>query len=325
MAIVLVTGAGGATGIGAIQSLAAETNHETVGVDMDPTAAGLHLADHGATVPAAADDDWATSVTDVVARHDVDVIVPTVDEELAVLPSLSRVLDGQTTVVAPRQPTIDATLDKFNTYRRLDDAGHEVPQTWRGTDAESIGSAAYPLLVKPRSGRGSRGVTRLEVGDNLEAHLDRSPYAREELLVQEFVDGTEFTTSVVATKDGRLLGVVPKEAIEKEGSTVLGATRDAPTVAASCRHIAETLDPAGPVNVQQIRTPDGTPYTIEINPRFSSTSCLTVASGVDEFDLLIRDALGESVDPITEYQADRYINRYQGHIFVNADDLDALD
>jgi carbamoylphosphate synthase large subunit len=74
---------------------------------------------------------------------------------------------------------------------------------------------------------------------------------------------------------------------------VLGATRQEPAIEKSCRKLFETLEPAGPINVQQILDEDGTTYTIETNPRLSSTSCLTAAAGVDESSLLIRDVLAK--------------------------------
>ena len=324
MATIVVTGAGGACGLGAIRSLGRETAHRVIGVDMDPTAAGIRFADDGATVPAATDDSWPTAMAGVVERFDADVVVPTVDEELAVLPSLSAALTDTVPIVAPRQDVIDLAMDKYRTTERLSAAGHPVPETWLATEAESIDPAAFPLVVKPRRGRGSRGVERVADAAGLATHLSETSHDPEELLLQEWLTGTEYTTSVVGTATNRLLGVVPKEAIEKEGSTVLGATRRAPSVAATCRDLFETLAPAGPLNVQQIVGDDGIPRVIEINPRFSSTSCLTVAAGVDEFDLLIRDALGEQVSQPEGFEADRYIVRYESHFFADGDDLEAV-
>lgn len=320
MATVLVTGVGGASGIGAVRSLRAETDHEVVGVDANPTAAGLRLADAGSVVPLAADDDWPADVAAVVDRFGVDVVVPTVDEELAELQRLREALPAGTPVLAPRQPVVDATLDKYELHQWLADAGHDLPATRLASEADDIDSGAYPVVVKPRRGRGSRGVERVADENALREHLTQTERQLDDLLVQTYLDGPEYTTSVVGTQDGRLLAVVPKEAIEKDGSTVLGATRRAPAVAAACRAVFETLDPEGPVNVQQVLDDEGVPRTIEVNPRFSSTSCLTAAAGVDEFDLLVREALGEPVTTVDDYAADRYIVRYEDHVF--ADDLD---
>jgi len=320
MATVLVTGAGGASGVGAVRSLQTETDHEVVGVDANPTAAGIRLADGGTVVPLADDDDWPAAVAAAVDRFDVDAVIPTVDEELAELPRLREALPVGRPIVAPRQPVIDAALDKYELHQWLAAAGHDLPATWLASEVDDIDRDAYPVVVKPRRGRGSRGVQRLADESALRDYLARTARDLDDLLVQTYLEGPEYTTSVVGTRDGRLLSVVPKEAIEKDGSTVLGATRRAPAVADSCRAVFETLAPAGPMNVQQVLDAEGVPRTIEVNPRFSSTSCLTVAAGVDEFDLLVRDALGESVAAVDEYAADRYIVRYEDHVFV--DDLD---
>lgn len=325
METVLVTGVGGAGGIGAVRSLRERTEHEIVGVDMDPHAAGLHLADAGRPVPAATDSKWAAEMSSVVAEFDVDVVIPTVDEELAELPSLFETLPDDVPVVAPRLEVIDTALDKYRTHQRLASAGHNVPRTWVATDRAAVDVSAFPLLVKPRRGRGSQGIERVETPEELDAHLEETAYDRKSLLLQEFISGTEYTTSVVATRDNRLLSIVPKEAMTKAGSTVTGVTRMAPEVRAECRAIHDTLQPRGPINVQQIVDDDGIPYTIEINPRFSSTSCLTAAAGVDEFDLLVRDAAGESVSPPESFETDLYIRRYQDHVFVPGEEFTAFD
>lgn len=325
MATVLVTGVGGPTGIGAVRSLRERTTHQVIGVDMDPTAAGLHLADAGHTVPAANDDAWAEELAALVAAHDVDAVVPTVDEELAALASLLQALPSDIPVVAPRLEVVDVALDKYRTFTHLENTGHAVPRTWLASDHDAVDPSAFPLLVKPRRGRGSRGIERVENAEALSAHLATRDDDPDSLLLQEFITGTEYTTSVVATRDDRLLSVVPKEAVRKEGSTVTGVTRRCPAVRASCESIHETFTPKGPINVQQIVDDDGVPYTIEINPRFSSTSCLTAAAGVDEFDLLVRDAMGESVTAPESFEADLYIRRYDDHVFVPSGEFERAE
>lgn len=321
MATVLVTGVGGATGIGAVRALSEETSHEIIGVDMNPDAVGLYFADTGRTVPAAVDENWADELIRIIKEFNVDVVIPTVDEELDQLPKLTTSLLNRGSVIAPRQDVIDICLDKYKSYTFLKNEGHSVPQTWLGTEVNRIDSADYPLLVKPRTGRGSRGIEVLETREDLESYRDRTDFAAEELLYQEVISGTEYTTSVISTKDNQLLGIVPKEAIKKKGITVKGATRQNSIITESCQRIFETLEPAGPMNVQQIVDEHGDPYIIEINPRFSSTSNLTVAAGVNEFDLLLRDALGESVSRINDYEIDLYILRYDDQIFLPEEKL----
>lgn len=317
MVTVLVTGAGGASGIGAIQTLNQTTNYKVVGVDINADAAGLYFADDARQVPPAIDDDWTQEMSAVIEEFDIDVVIPTVDEELSLLPTLPEDVPS----IVPRDKVIQVALDKYKTYNLIYDSGQTVPQTWLAADWPAIPSSTYPVLIKPRRGRGSRGIQRVDSPSKVEDTLEKVDYDFEELIIQEYIEGTEYTTSVVATSDDRLLSIVPKEAMEKNGSTVKGVTRRNKAVSDACQSIAETLSPAGPMNVQQIVDKDGQAHTIEINPRFSSTSCLTVAAGVNEFELLIRDALGDSVSSPESYKTGVYILRYDGHVFVDQDQL----
>lgn len=322
MATVLVTGVGSTGGTGAVSALSERAGHEIVGVDMNAEAEGLYLADYAATVPPASAEEWPAAVAELVARFGVDAVVPLVDEELVRLPELDREMDGEVGIVAPRPEVVEATIDKYRTAREYPEL--RVPHTVLASDVRDLDSEVFPVVVKPRFGRGSRGVERFDDREGLHDYLRATARAHDELLVQRFVAGTEYTTSVVATRDDRLLGVVPKEAIEKDGCTVRGATRRAPRVREACRRAFEALEPHGPMNVQQIRSDEtGEVYTIEVNPRFSSTAVLTVAAGVDELDLLVRDATGEDVTPPDDYDPDLHMMRYRGELFV--DEADLLD
>lgn len=316
MARVLVTGVGSTGGTGTIRAFQEYTDHEVVGVDMDPDATGFYLTDQSRVVPPASDDSWPEEMATIAEETGVDAVVPLVDEELARLPALDDALPEDVAVVAPRQSVIDDMLDKYEMARRLDEAGLSVPTTRLGTDADELTAEEFPVIVKPRRGRGSRGVAKFDSPDELETHLDRTERPPEELVVQRHVEGTEFTTSVVATQSDRLLSVVPKEAIAKDGCTVRGATRLAPNVVASCKRVFTALSPGGPINVQQIRDDAGEVYTIEINPRFSSTACLTVEAGVNELDLLVRDALGHEVEDPGAFTADVHLVRYRTELYV---------
>lgn len=322
MATVLVTGIGSTGGTGTIQALQKHTNHEVVGVDMDSMATGFNLLDRGRVVPPASADSWPVEMAAVVDEFDVDAVVPLVDEELARLSELDERLPDDVSIVAPRQSVIDDTLDKYRMARRLTDSGLSVPTTRLATEADELRPRDFPVVVKPRRGRGSRGVEKLDSLADLEAHLDETDRSPEDLVVQRFVDGTEYTTSVVATRDDRLLSVVPKEAIAKDGCTVRGVTRMEPSVVASCKRIFSALSPGGPLNVQQI-VDDSTDevFTIEINPRFSSTACLTVEAGVNELDLLVRDAMGERVTSPEGFEADLHLVRYTAELYVRETEL----
>jgi carbamoyl-phosphate synthase large subunit len=125
--------------------------------------------------------------------------------------------------------------------------------------------------------------------------LKAGPVVPEQLIVQKYIDGTEFTVSVTVWRDGNVQAVVPKEIICKKGITRLAVTRHNSRIDGLCRDIQERLRADGPFNVQlRLDKNSGMPLPFEINPRYSTTVSLTIAAGVDELGGLIKQATGQA-------------------------------
>ena len=137
-------------------------------------------------------------------------------------------------------------------------------------------------------GRGSRGASRIPDVDALSQYISTSSYAPDNVIVQPFIDGTEYTVSVIITRDGLLHSVVPKRIIKKEGVTKLAVTEHVPAINSLCESIQSRFAADGPFNIQLIVDKFGNPYPFEINPRLSTSTTLTSASGVDELIGLIQ-------------------------------------
>ncbi len=286
MSTVLVTGAGGAAVPGLIRGLQAQ-GYRVVAVDTNPQAAGLYLADVGRVIPEGRSDDFLPALRQICRREQVDVVMPLVDEELVKATELGTDVLG---VILPHRQFVELCLDKGQLMTALGAIGVPVPETqtasadWRGIQ--------YPVIAKPRTGRGSRGVALLHEAVALQDHLNAVGVAPDQMLLQSFIDGPEYTVSVVAWRDGSTQAVVPKLILKKQGITQLAVTERVPAIDAVCRTIQARLRADGPFNVQLRIDRAGRPVVFEINPRFSTTVSLTVAAGVDEPGMLVRQALG---------------------------------
>lgn len=67
--------------------------------------------------------------------------------------------------------------------------------------------------------------------------------------------------------------------------------------------------------------PDGVPRVFEINPRFSGTSILTAAAGIDEIDMLLGQALGLPVGPRPVWTPGVAMIRHATETFVSDGEL----
>lgn len=283
---VLITGAGGAATPGLIERLRCK-GYRVLAADMDSNAVGLYLADMGFVIPQGSSRHFLPALRAICHREEVNALVPLVDEELVAALELEQ--DG-VAVLLPRREFVVACLDKFRLMRRLDGLGIPVPKTRLASD--SLEGMGFPLIAKPRTGRGSRGIGIVNSQEQLASYMGDSPYPREKLVIQEYVDGTEFTVSVVVWRDGKVKAVVSKEIILKQGITRLAVTRHNTRIDTLCRRIQDTLRADGPFNVQlRIDRITGEPLVFEINPRFSTTISLTIAAGVDELGALLAEAI----------------------------------
>ena len=91
------------------------------------------------------------------------------------------------------------------------------------------------------------------------------------------------------------------------------------------RSICENLGTIGPVNIQG-KIHEGVIKFFEINPRFSGGIPLTVKSGPDFPELLIRMNSGQKIEPIIgDYNKDLVMICYEDGLFIEGKNLGNID
>ncbi len=299
---VFVTGAGGVAVPSIIRHLRLNCGYRVLAADMDSYAVGLWYADKGFVVPPGNDPEYLPVMRDICEREHVDVVVPLVDEEL--LPILGLESAG-VTILTPRYQFVRTCLDKSDLMETLTENGISVPATRLAGDY--LDDIALPAIVKPRVGRGSRGIGIFDSLSELNYFIECSSYAPSALIVQTYIEGVEYTVSVVVGRDGVVYAVVPKEIVCKRGVTRIAITRRNDKIDELCRKIQYCLHADGPFNVQLvIDKTTGQPIPFEINPRFSTTTTLTAAAGVDE--------IGGLIDQIVNPDAPRLTNKWKAGV-----------
>lgn len=289
---VLVTGAGGPSGISILRAMEREPV-TMLAADIDPYAAGLYLVDPGRRflLPRGDDARFATDLLARCTREDVDVVVPTVDTELLPLARMRSEFAAEgVTLVLASEATLAVCLDKWSLAQRC--AGRvRVPDTSVVDEAFDPGAIELPAIVKPRSGSGSRGIRLVHRRGELEA-LERDGT----LLVQEHLPGPEHSLDVLARGDGHVAAVVPRERLKVDsGIAVTGRTLHDDALDAYAREVAAAIGLTTVANVQVKEDAGGEPALLEVNPRFPGTMPLTIASGVDMPRLAIGEALGTPI------------------------------
>lgn len=264
---VLVTGIGGNVGQGILRILRQHFPHiRLVGTDVGTLTAGHHFCDAFYCVPYSYDAAYAEIMPELCRCEGVDLIIPSTDYEVFYLGKIAAKLPQ---LIATPPETARLFIDKLETFRALSLAGLPFARSWLPADYRGECSQ---IIVKPREGRGSRGL-----------HLNppNPGIFDESFMVQELLVGTEITTAFYVKRKKQLHGMITFERALSSGMTercqVSHNFNEAlqPIIAGM---IAQ-FDLRGPCNIQSIVTSSGAVVPFEVNCRYSGTSSIRAQLG----------------------------------------------
>jgi carbamoyl-phosphate synthase large subunit len=291
---VLVTGAGGPAGIAVIRALV-ERGQRVVGVDADPLAAGLRLADTRAVVCAASEPErFVDELAVVVELLDVDVIVCTVSEEMLTLAGREHELGAA--VWLPKRRSVASCIDKWRFWKIAEHARiPAAPSALGDVAVETItDSLEGPWIVKPRFGRGSRDVYPVDEPAELAWACRRV----DQPIVQTRMRGREFALDLLVDRDGHVAAAVPRWRLEtRAGISTKGRTFCDERLNGIAERVVATYSLTGAANLQGFVTDDDQIVVIEVNPRFSGGLSLSLAAGADLVGEFVRGTLGMNLRP----------------------------
>jgi carbamoyl-phosphate synthase large subunit len=323
----LVTGAGALLGQGIIKSLErSSVDVRIAAADPNPLSAGLFWADDAYVIRMASDADYLDRLGEVVAEAKPDIIIPGTDVELPILAAERDRLEKEyTTKVLVSDPRVVAIADdKYLTYQFLNEAGLLPPASALPEDADQIAalvrSVGFPLIVKPRIGARSVGVSLVSNTNELEDAIA----GRSGLVVQECVGGDqeEYTASVLVFGGEAHASIVMRRDL-RDGNTYRAFCGAYPELNRQVKALGAALNPYGPANFQFRLDGEGRVRVFEINGRFSGTTPLRALVGFNEVEMCLRHILfGE---PIVEPEAaEATILRYWSETLVEPSQLKAL-
>src|SRR5687767_7583600 len=138
-------------------------------VDASFSAPAYHLADKAWQVTACTNATYGKELLNLAERERIDIVVPTIDTELATLSAERHSFaEAGVRVFVSSPQTVQICADKIMTNSWL--AAHGFPTVGQATPETVLSRPPeweYPLIVKPRCGSGAERVRRVRCAEEL--------------------------------------------------------------------------------------------------------------------------------------------------------------
>lgn len=256
-------------------------------------------------------------------QEGLNLIIPNYDAELynfiKIAPWLNSI--GIKTFL-PSHEQLDAR-DKINLSGFGKKHGFNVPADQKINNTTDLAKAAeelgYPLVVK---------------GKYYEAYINHTPDVAQKsfhllsakwglpVIAQQFIKGTEINIAGLGDGKGNTISVIPmrKLYITDKGKAWAGITIENNELIKLAQKFVKATQWKGGFELEIMCDADGEFFIMEINPRFPAWIYLTAGAGQNQPATLVRMAMGEDVEPFTEYTVGKMFIRYSwDHIIDIAD------
>lgn len=289
-----------------------------IGLSYEALEPGLYMHDlvdktYQIPYPSAGTDSLMGRLMYIHEIENIDLIIPNFDAELFNFIKLKDKLSDMG--IRSFLPDLDQfeARDKMKLY----DFGQKhdllVPADKVIFQAKDLSKAAedfsYPLVVK--------GKFYDAIIANTYEQAEKAFYKIQAkwglpIIVQEFINGTEINIAALGDGNGNAISVIPmrKLYITDKGKAWAGITLDDENHIALARKFIKVTKWRGGCELEIMQTADGKPYIMEVNPRFPAWIYLTAAAGQNQPADLVKMAMGQKLEPHTEYEVGKIFVRY---------------
>lgn len=291
-----------------------KVSSKIVAADLSDTAPAIYFADKYYLISRIGSKDYVQKILDICKKEKINLIVPTIDTELQVLSEKKKYIEENTfaKVLISDKEVIKICRNKKNTQNFFEKNGFGVPKEYTEQEIKQ-GDICYPVFIKPLDGSSSINAFKVNNQKELEffyEYIDNP-------IVQEYMEGEEYTIDVFLDFDGNILSIVPRLRIATRGGEILkGKIVQDVDIINDVKRLIKKLKPIGHITVQCMKTSEGIKY-IEINPRFGGGAPMSIMYGEDSCEKLYRLLNGESMEYSQKCLEETIFLRFDSGIALN--------
>lgn len=317
----LVLGVGGNVSQGIIKALRQCTlDIYIIGACVDKNAPGLYMCDKAFISPYAHDKNFISWYVAICNKHNIDIVFTGVEENIDVILQNREYFEArcQSKFIYPDRTSWEIGSDKYLTCQWLKDNKCNYPRFSLATDCDSLKllfqTSGFPLIAKPRKGKGSRGIYMIHNEQDLLSIPEPTSY-----VVEEYIGSAdhEYTVGCYCNQQGDLVQSIIMRRILKNGTTSYCEIVENKEIKKEITKICDQLHPVGPVNFQLRLDQLGKPTCFEINVRYSGTTAIRNHFGFHDVEAGVREyVLDENINSLFNYSQGCAI-RYDEEIYFN--------
>jgi len=266
-----------------------------IATDCSTLAPAVYEADAFYLVPRITEPGYLDVILDICVKEKITGVFSLIDPELSLLAKeRERFLAMGTTPIVSDYELVETCFDKYRMFELLQKM--QIPTAKCFADKEAFyqelerGGISFPVFVKPV--RGSASIHINKVGSRQEIDVLCNLY--EDLMIQEYMDGTEFGADVyVDMLSGRCTDIFVKKKIKmRAGETDKSVSFKDEQLFLLIRDFAEKCGFRGMIDIDIFQI-DGVYYISEVNPRFGGGYPHAYACGVNMPAAVIRNLAGQ--------------------------------
>ena len=245
-------------------------NGKVVATDCSNLAPAVYEADNFYLVPRITAPGYMDKVLDICKKEQIDGVFSLIDPELSMLAKEhERFEEIGVTPIVSNYDLVETCFNKFEMYKLFQKMSIPTAKCYVCKEefyrAKEAGEISYPVFVKPVCGSASMHINKVSSDEELEGLF----HMYEDLMIQEFMDGTEYGVDVyIDMISGKVTSLFVKEKIKmRAGETDKSVSIKDEGLFEQIIRFAETAGFRGMIDIDIFKIGD-TFYFSEVNPRF---------------------------------------------------------
>ena len=262
-------------------------------------------------------DGFVNELVNFIKREGFDVTFVTGEQPTLLLSKYKNLFEQYT-----KLPLVDFGIymkcrDKSVTMKIASRIGVPTPKTYYPEEEDIrkiVKKVDYPVVVKPNSSNGARGIVYPGSPEELLEAYDQIKYEYGPCHIQEYIPhaGMQYKAELLLDGSNEVKAGCVYNKLRyyppSGGSSTINCTVDRRDILEYAARILKEIGWYGMGDCDFIEDPrDGVPKLMEINPRFTRSIKICVLAGVDFPYLLYRLAMGKEVPCILEYKIGMYL------------------